>query len=152
VGAAGRFLEELLSIAHLKRSDVYITNVVKHRPPNNRDPEPGELAACRSYLDRQIALIEPKVIVTLGRYSLGTFFPGDKISTVHGRIRERDGRHFFNMYHPAAALHQQALRQTLLDDMKRLADFIQGPMKQVPKEGTDASQGSHEDPEQLSFF
>jgi uracil-DNA glycosylase len=152
VGAAGRFLEELLAVAHLKRADVYITNVVKHRPPSNRDPEPGELVACRLYLDRQIALIEPKVIVTLGRYSLGTFFPGDKISTVHGRIRERDGRHFFNMYHPAAALHQQALRQTLLDDMKRLADFIQGPMKDVPKESTDLSQDSNEDPEQLSFF
>ena len=83
-------------------------------------------------------MIEPKVIVTLGRYSLGTFFPGDKISAVHGRIRERDGRHFFNMYHPAAALHQQALRHTLLDDMKRLAEFIQGPMKDVPTEGASA--------------
>jgi uracil-DNA glycosylase len=152
VGAAGRFLEELLAVAHLKRSDVYITNVVKHRPPSNRDPEAGELVACRIYLDRQIALIEPKVIVTLGRYSLGTFFPGDRISSVHGRIREHDGKHFFNMYHPAAALHQQTLRQTLLDDMKRLADFIQGPMKDVPKESTDTSQDSNEDPEQLSFF
>jgi uracil-DNA glycosylase family 4 len=152
VGAAGRFLEELLSIAHLERADVYITNVVKHRPPNNRDPEPGELAACRTYLERQIQLIEPKVIVTLGRYSLGTFFPGDKISAVHGRIRERGGKHFFNMYHPAAALHQQALRQTLLDDMKRLADFIEGPMKDVPKETRDTVDQSHEDPEQLSFF
>src|SRR5690242_8854845 len=80
VGAAGRFLEELLAIAGLQRKDVYITNVVKHRPPNNRDPEPGELAACRPYLERQIALIQPRVIVTLGRFSLGTFFPGDKIS------------------------------------------------------------------------
>jgi uracil-DNA glycosylase family 4 len=152
VGAAGRFLEELLAIPHLKRTDVYITNVVKHRPPNNRDPEPAELAACRVYLDRQIELIDPKVIVTLGRYSLGTFFPGDKISTVHGRIRELHGRHFFNMYHPAAALHQQALRQTLLDDMRRLADFIQGPMKDLPKEGAEAPEATTGDPEQLSFF
>lgn len=152
VGAAGRFLEELLAIANLKRADVYITNVVKHRPPNNRDPEPGELAACRPYLERQIKTIEPKVIVTLGRYSLGTFFPGDKISQVHGRIRERDGRHYFNMYHPAAALHQQALRQTLLNDMKHLADFIQGPMKDVPKEQPEPTGDGVEDPEQLSFF
>ncbi len=152
VGAAGRFLEELLAVAHLKRSDVYITNVVKHRPPNNRDPEPSELSACRPYLDRQMTLIDPKVIVTLGRYSLGTFFPGDKISAVHGRIRERDGRYFFNMYHPAAALHQQALRQTLLDDMKRLADFIQGPMKDLPQERSEPADASPGDPEQLSFF
>jgi uracil-DNA glycosylase family 4 len=152
VGAAGGFLEELLAIADLKRADVYITNVVKHRPPNNRDPEPGELAACRPYLDHQIRSIEPKVIVTLGRYSLGTFFPGDKISQVHGRIREHDGRYFFNMYHPAAALHQQALRQTLLDDMKRLTDFIQGPMKDIPKEPAGPAKAEHDDPEQLSFF
>lgn len=151
VGAAGRFLEELLAVADLKRSDVYITNVVKHRPPNNRDPEPGELAACRGYLNRQIALIEPKVIVTLGRYSLGTFFPGDRISAVHGRIRERDGRHYFNMYHPAAALHQQALRQTLLDDMKRLKEFIVGPMKNLANDDRTA-QTEHDEPEQLSFF
>lgn len=152
VGAAGRFLEELLAIAGLKRADVYITNVVKHRPPNNRDPELGELVACRPYLDRQIQLIEPKVIVTLGRHSLGTFFPGDKISKVHGRIREHDGRHYFNMYHPAAALHQQALRQTLLDDMKRLAAFIKGPMQEVPKERPEPDEEGQGNPEQLSFL
>lgn len=152
VGAAGRFLEELLAVAQLKRDDVYITNVVKHRPPNNRDPEPGELAACRPYLERQIAAIEPKVIVTLGRYSLGTFFPGDKISAVHGRIRERGGRHFFNMYHPAAALHQQALRQTLLDDMKHLSAFIQGPMRDLSREVARSTESADDDPQQLSFF
>jgi DNA polymerase len=152
VGAAGRFLEELLAVAGLKRSDVYITNVVKHRPPNNRDPELSELAACRPYLDRQIMLIDPKLIITLGRYSLATFFPGDKISKVHGRIRERDGKYFFNMYHPAAALHQQALRQTLMDDMKRMTEYIQGPMKDAPKKRTETAAEEHEDPEQLSFF
>ncbi|HEX6509117.1 MAG TPA: uracil-DNA glycosylase [Chloroflexota bacterium] len=156
VGAAGKFLEELLGIAGLRRSDVYITNVVKHRPPENRDPLPDELAACLPYLQRQIALIQPKLIVTLGRYSLGTFFPGDKISKVHGQVREKDGRSYFNMYHPAAALHQQALRQTLLDDMKRLAAFIEGPMKETPKKTPAGRQGGPAEdgtpPEQLSFF
>ena len=152
VGAAGRFLEELLAVAHLKRADVYITNVVKHRPPNNRDPEPGELKACRGYLDRQIRAIDPRVIVTLGRYSLGTFFPGDKISAVHGKIRRHDERFFFNMYHPAAALHQQALRQTLLDDMARLAAFITGPLSDMPDSSSSAKEKDTDSPEQLSFF
>src|SRR5947209_7455152 len=131
VGAAGRFLEELLAIAGLKRSDVYITNVVKHRPPNNRDPLPGELAACRLYLDRQIQLIRPRLIVTLGRHSLATFFPGDLISKLHGQLRQKDGIYFFHMYHPAAALHQDRLRQTLLDDMRKLAEFINGPFSKA---------------------
>src|SRR5947209_3656304 len=83
VGAAGRFLEELLGVAGLQRSDVYITNVVKHRPPNNRDPLPAELAACRPYLEQPIKPINPRIIVTLGRFSLGTFLPGSMISKVH---------------------------------------------------------------------
>ena len=149
VGAAGRFLEELLAIADLKRDDVFITNVVKHRPLNNRDPLPVELAACRPYLDRQIAALDPRVIVTLGRFSLGTFFPGSMISKVHGEMREKDGRYFFAMYHPAAALHQEKLRQTLIDDMHKLAAFIRGPLQQQERrEATD----EEPPPEQLTLF
>ncbi len=153
VGAAGRFLEELLSVAGLKRSDVYITNVVKHRPPENRPPQPDELQACKPYLDRQIDLLQPKLIVTMGRFSLQTFFPGDSISRVHGQIRTVGGRHFFNMYHPAAALHQQTLRQTLLDDMQTLAQFLQGPMYEAAAApASDDSEQASDDPEQLSLF
>jgi uracil-DNA glycosylase len=150
VGAAGKFLEELLAIADLKRSDVFITNVVKHRPPNNRDPMPGELAACRPWLERQIELIDPRLIVTLGRHSLGTFFPGSLISKVHGQVREQDGRYFFHMYHPAAALHQQALRDTLLADMKKLSEFIKGPMQEA--ERPPNKKDDKDEPEQLSLF
>lgn len=156
VGAAGKFLDELLGEAGLRREDVYITNVVKHRPPNNRDPAPDELQACRSWLEQQIRIINPRLIVTLGRFSMGTFFPGSMISRVHGEIREKDGRFIFHMYHPAAALHQQALRQTLLEDMRKLGAFIRTlafgeseealtPAKAEPAAGEDP-------PEQLSFF
>jgi uracil-DNA glycosylase len=149
VGPAGKFLEELLAIAGLKREDVYITNVVKHRPPNNRDPQPDELIACRPYLQQQLELINPRLVVTLGRFSLGTFFPGNMISKVHGQVREKDGRYYCNMYHPAAALHQQALRDTILADMRKLAEFINGPFRldnhAVSEPGTDK-------PEQLSLF
>ncbi|MBV9279580.1 MAG: uracil-DNA glycosylase [Chloroflexi bacterium] len=152
VGAAGKFLEELLGIAGLRRADVFITNVVKHRPPNNRDPMPDELGACRGYLDEQIKLINPRVIVTLGRFSLGTFFPGSMISKVHGEVREKDGRFYFHLYHPAAALHQDKLRQTLLDDMKKLADFIQGPLRQASAPAPQMPELEDEPPAQLSLF
>ncbi|GAC1324613.1 MAG: uracil-DNA glycosylase [Chloroflexota bacterium] len=152
VGAAGKFLDELLAIAGLTRPDVFITNVVKHRPPDNRNPLPDELAACWPYLERQIRLIDPRLIVTLGRYSLGTFFPGDLISKVHGQVRRHDGRYFFNMYHPAAALHQQALRETLIADMKRLAAFLGGPF--IAEESSPESTTPHgvTSPEQLELF
>ncbi|HLJ66038.1 MAG TPA: uracil-DNA glycosylase [Chloroflexota bacterium] len=151
VGAAGKFLEELLAIAELKRSDVYITNVIKHRPPNNRDPLPGEIAACRPYLERQLTLIKPRLIITLGRFSLGTFFPGSMISKVHGELRQKEGRHFFAMYHPAAALHQDRLRQTLLDDMRKLARFLQSPAWQSGQT-VGRSDEPEDEPEQLSLF
>jgi DNA polymerase len=150
VGPAGKFLEELLAIAGLKREDVFITNVVKHRPPNNRDPLPEELLACRTYLERQLSAINPRLVVTLGRFSLGTFFPGSMISKVHGQIREKDGRYYCTMYHPAAALHQQTLRDTLLSDMRKLAEFIHGPLRQTE---TVAPESDPDDqPEQLSLF
>ncbi len=155
VGAAGKFLEELLAEAGLRREDVYITNVVKHRPPNNRDPAPEELQACRPWLEEQIRIINPRLIVTLGRFSMGTFFPGSMISRVHGQIREKDGRFIFHMYHPAAALHQQALRQTLLEDMRKLGAFIRSPkFGESPADPPAKSDPlvDEDPPEQLSFF
>jgi uracil-DNA glycosylase len=124
VGPAGRLLDELLTSIDLARKDVFIANVVKCRPPNNRDPQPEEIAACSDYLDTQIALVNPKVIVTLGRHSMAKFFPGETISKIHGVARVRDGRTCFAMYHPAAALHQPALRQTLFRDMAKLPGIV----------------------------
>lgn len=125
VGRAGQFLDQLIDLIGLRRPDVYITNVVKCRPPNNRDPLPYELKACFPYLQRQIRLIDPDVVVTLGRYSLGTFFPSDPIARVHGAPRERNGRVFFPMYHPAAALHQERYRQIIVEDMRKLGRWLE---------------------------
>lgn len=124
VGPAGKFLEELLASVGLTRGDVYITNVVKCRPPQNRDPLPAEVDACRKYLEQQIATLRPLLIVTLGRYSLAWFFPRDTISKVHGQIREKDGMHFLHMYHPAAALHAGNLRQTILNEFARVPEAL----------------------------
>jgi uracil-DNA glycosylase family 4 len=124
IGQAGQFLEELLGVAGLKRSDVFITNVVKCRPPGNRDPQPDEIAACSDYLSRQTAELNPRVVVTLGRYSLGRFLPAARISAVHGRPHRIGMVTVFPMYHPAAALHQPTLRTTLLEDMAKLPGIL----------------------------
>jgi DNA polymerase len=123
VGAAGQFLEELLASVGWRREDVFITNVVKCRPPQNRDPQPDEIAACDPFLRRQMAVLEPNLVVTLGRHSMVRFLPGARISQAHGTVRPAPpdagagDAAVFAMYHPAAALHQGSLRQTLLDDM-----------------------------------
>jgi uracil-DNA glycosylase family 4 len=124
IGAAGQFLNELLGKIGLDRSDVYITNVVKHRPPGNRDPLPDEMAACRPYLDRQIELVDPKMIVTLGRFSMARWFPGGRISQIHGQPKTVDGRIIVPMYHPAAALHQAALKATIEADFLKLPRYL----------------------------
>ncbi len=124
VGQAGQFLDELLQAAGVDRDQVYITNVVKCRPPNNRDPLPEELKACQHYLDEQIALLNPQVIVTLGRISMSKFITDGRISAIHGHTHNINGRKVVTMYHPAAALHQPALRQTLIEDFARLKKFI----------------------------
>ena len=124
VGPAGQFLDELLEETDLKREDVFITNVVKCRPPGNRDPQPEELEACKPYLERQIAAINPDVIVTLGRFSMGHFINNGKISSIHGRSFWSNGRMIIPMYHPAAALHQPSLRQVVVDDFKKLPDMV----------------------------
>lgn len=124
VGAAGKFLEELLAAAGLKRSEVFITNVVKSRPPGNRDPLPDEIAACAPFLQRQIDAIDPDVIVTLGRFSMAKWFPGERISRIHGQPKKDGKRLIVPMYHPAAALHQQALKATILEDFAKLPRIL----------------------------
>jgi uracil-DNA glycosylase family 4 len=120
VGAAGKFLDELLSSIGHQRSSVYIANVLKCRPPGNRDPLPNEVEACRKYLLRQIELIDPKLIVTLGRFSMAWFFPKDSISKVHGTLRKLGNRHYYHVYHPAAALHAGNLRKVIQEDFAKI--------------------------------
>ena len=143
VGPAGKFLEELLGVIGLDRSEVYITNVIKCRAPGNRDPLPEEIQACSGWLDRQIQLLKPKLVVTLGRYSMARFFAKQSISKVHGTSKKVDGQMVFAMYHPAAALHQQRLRETLIEDVKKIPAVL-AKADQVPEE--------EHGPEQLSMF
>ena len=142
VGQAGQFLEQLLNSIGMKRSDVYICNVIKCRPPENRDPLPTEIKNCQKWLDRQLELLSPKVIVTLGRYSLAKFFPGETISKIHGKARKQGNVIYFAMYHPAAALHQQSLRQTIEEDMRKIPPLL--TQIEVVKEENK--------PQQLSMF
>jgi len=130
VGAAGKFLNEMLGTINLRREDVYITNVVKYRPPNNRDPLPEEAAACYPWLAEQINLIDPKLIILLGRHALQRFFPEEKISLVHGKILRKSiigmgMRNFYALYHPAAALYNGGMRGTLIDDFKKIPKVLQ---------------------------
>lgn len=125
VGAAGKFLNEMLGSIGLARTDVFIANVVKCRPPDNRDPEPDEVAACWPFLERQVAIIQPKLIVTLGRHSMARFLPNLKISTAHGRpLRRRDGQVFLPLYHPAAALYSPAQRAVHLADFAKIPAIL----------------------------
>ena len=124
VGPAGQFLEQLLASINLSREQVYIANVIKCRPQGNRDPLPVEIHNCREWLERQIELIHPKIIVTLGRYSMAMFFPGKSISRIHGTAQKRDNVIYYAMYHPAAALHQQSLRQALQEDMLKIPSLL----------------------------
>jgi uracil-DNA glycosylase len=149
VGAAGQFLDQMLASIGLERRQVFVTNVVKCRPPNNRDPLPAEIAACAPYLDKQMALINPLVIVTLGRHSMARFFPGEKISAIHGTARVVDGRTVVALYHPAAALHQQSLRATLEEDFRKLPRFIEEAKSRTRQ---NEQPGSEKSPQQLSLF
>ncbi len=124
IGNAGKFLNELLARAGLSREEVFITNVVKCRPPGNRDPLPDEIAACAPYLDRQIAAIDPDVIVTLGRFSMARWFPGERISRIHGQPKRDGKRLIVPMYHPAAALHQASYRGAIEEDFSKLPKLL----------------------------
>ncbi|MDP3047333.1 MAG: uracil-DNA glycosylase [Chloroflexota bacterium] len=147
VGAAGQFLEALLKSIGRKRSDVYICNVVKCRPPDNRDPLPAEIGACKHYLDRQIALIKPKLIVTLGRFSMAPYFPGESISKVHGQARKRGDQVVVAMFHPAAALHQPKYKTEIEADFKKLPQYLDSLTQPEDRKETKVA-----NPEQLSLF
>jgi uracil-DNA glycosylase len=135
VGAAGKFLDEMLARTSLKREDIYITNIVKYRPPENRDPTPEEITACEEWLHEEISTINPVVIVTLGRYSLNHFIPDVKISEVHGTAFRRSIPRlgecvFFALYHPAAALYNGSMRETLIQDFLKVPKLV----KQIKKD------------------
>jgi uracil-DNA glycosylase family 4 len=125
VGAAGKFLDELLGIINMNRSDVYITNIVKYRPPNNRDPLPEEKEVFLPYLQAQLAVIQPDLVVTLGRHSLNCFLPDLQISKVHGQPKRFKGQVYMPLFHPAAALYNGAMRQTLIDDFCSIPIIIE---------------------------
>lgn len=124
VGAAGKFLEEMLRSINLERRQIYITNIVKYRPPNNRDPEPEEKSQFLPYLERQLNIIEPLVVVTLGRHSMECFLPGQQISKIHGQPKRVKGRVYLPLFHPAAALYNGGMRQTLLDDFANIPRIL----------------------------
>ncbi|OGO33578.1 MAG: uracil-DNA glycosylase [Chloroflexi bacterium RBG_16_54_18] len=150
VGAAGKFLDELLAAINMRRADVFIGNVVKCRPPSNRDPLPEELSACAGYLERQIQAINPKVIVTLGRFSMAHFLPNARIGEIHGQAVRIKGRLIVAMYHPAAALHQQSLRPTIEADFARLPELIAKASQAAETEESTAEE--KQEPKQLSLF
>jgi len=143
VGQAGQFLDHLLNSIGLKREEVYICNVIKCRPPGNRDPLPTEIKNCQKWLDMQLELISPRMVITLGRYSLAKFFPGESISKIHGKERKRNNIIYYPMYHPAAALHQQSLRQTIENDMLKIPDIL-AALEEFKEEEPE--------PQQLSMF
>ncbi len=130
VGAAGKFLNEMLASISLERSDIYITNIVKYRPPNNRDPLPEEKADFLPFLKKQLEVIKPKLVITLGRHSMDSLIPGLKISEVHGQPKRLNGQVYLPLFHPAAALYNGGLRQTLIDDFSRIPAIL----KKIDKE------------------
>lgn len=156
VGAAGSFLNDLLAQAGLKRSDVWIGNIVKCRPPGNRDPMPEEISTCDQYLERQIAAIDPKIIITLGRFSMGKFMPGAKISQVHGQMRRVGDRFVIAMFHPAAALHQAALKPSITADFAKLPSLLETARREIARKQTAAGASTpetpKEEPKQMDLF
>ena len=155
VGQAGKFLNALLSNGGLSREDVFITNVVKCRPPENRDPQDVELAACAGYLERQIEAINPLIILTLGRFSMARYFQTAKISAIHGKASWVGGRLIIAMYHPAAGLHQPNLKADIMHDFSFLPDLIEkarGERAKILSETKPAADEFQDDAEQLSLF
>jgi len=148
VGASGKFLDELLAGINLRRDQIYICNVIKCRPPQNRDPQPDEMDVCRPYLDKQIELIQPKIIITISRFAMMRWFAEKKISEIHGKPRKFGNLVVLPMYHPAAALHQPSLRRVLEDDFKRVPEIL----KQLATLKEQAEEKKPEPPQQLSMF
>ena len=149
VGASGKFLTQLLNNAGIPRETIFITNVVKCRPPNNRDPQEQELKACSAFLDKQIETINPLIIITLGRISMARYFENARISKIHGKAVLRDGRLIVPMYHPAAALHQPKLRSVIMHDFAQLKDLI---LKEKERLAAAAPDEKEDATTQLSFF
>jgi DNA polymerase len=154
VGASGKFLDQLLAQAGVTRSEVFIANVVKCRPPENRDPLPDELSACDKYLERQIEAIDPSIIVTLGRFSMGKYTQGAKISQIHGQMRKVGERYVIAMFHPAAALHQAALKPAILADFAKLPELLAEARAALGKPvlAKKAVEFKQEDPKQMNLF
>ena len=154
VGAAGNLLDEMLKAIGLSRESVFIANMVKCRPPSNRDPQVDEILACSKYLDRQIEVINPLVIVTLGRFSLGKFFPGESISKVRGSVRYYEGRPVYPMLHPAAALYRRELKDAIYQDFKALPNILNDlRSSRLGESQTDhASTNTNEPPAQMTLF
>jgi DNA polymerase len=163
VGQSGKYLETLLRLINLKREDVFITNVVKCRPPENRDPLPNEIATCKPYLDQQLNLIDPLIIVTLGRFSMARYFPNGKITQIHGQAKFENGRAYYPLFHPAAVLRNQALQPQMEADFKRIPETLakvrqlrDAGKKPPPTAGEDAppppKAPDDAPPKQLSLF
>jgi DNA polymerase len=154
VGAAGQFLEQLLASIGYRRNEVFIANVVKCRPPGNRDPLPEETAACSHWLGEQQEILQPKVIVTLGRYSLARFLPGTPIGKVHGQGRKIGNVWVVPMYHPAAALHQGSLRATIEADFRRIPGYLDQARREFQASMPEpvAAAPAEPEPEQMKLF
>lgn len=157
VGAAGKFLDEMLGIINLKREDVYIANVVKCRPPGNRDPFPEEAESCWPWLEKQIEIIDPKLIVMLGRHSMERFLPNQKISQIHGKAMRRNipglgTRVFYALYHPAAALYNGGMRDLLIKDFKQIPKVLEAVKKsENEKKNEDVPDNNDEDKQETLF-
>lgn len=151
VGAAGSFLDSMLASIEMDRSNVYITNIIKCRPPRNRDPEPREMQACNGFLEEQISTINPKVIITLGRFSMARYFPDARISRIHGQAQRIHGRLIIPMYHPAAALHQPSLRKVVEEDFRQIPALLEKG-RQAGYTPSTGETPSPDEPEQLSLF
>lgn len=154
VGRSGDYLNDLLKLINLDRDTVFITNVVKCRPPENRDPLPVEIATCKPYLDQQINLIDPLVIVTLGRFSMARYFPGGKITQIHGKPKIENGRAYIPLFHPAAVLRNPDLRPVMEADVKQIPTILED-MRQKRAAGSKPPESAGEDappPQQLSLF
>lgn len=157
VGRSGDYLNYLLKLIGLTRDAVFIANVVKHRPPENRDPLPDEIVACKPYLDQQIAVIDPLVIVTLGRFSMARYFPEGKISQIHGRPRYDGSRAYYPLFHPAAALRAPELRRDMEADIRRLPEVLaevkaRRASSQAPASADTLDAPPPGPPKQLSLF
>lgn len=154
-GPTGPFLDELLALAQLHRGEIYLTNIVKHWVSEGRSPLPAEIAACAPYLTRQIEVVNPLLICTLGRFALARFFPKGSISTLHGQAKVIGGRVVLAMYNPAAALHREELRQTVVNDFTHALPAALAEARRLAAEGKlgrSAAESDDEPPQQMTLF